>query len=74
MSKPFILHADGVYTDGDLRLALDISGAALAQARRRGELRFARRGRTLLYCGLWVMQWLEANPSPQAGQKGAGHE
>jgi len=50
---------DSVYTDGDLRLMLNLSTAATAKARRLGRLRFARQGRQVLYRGQWVLDWLD---------------
>lgn len=62
-----------VYSDGDLRLMLGVSSAALARARRSGQLRYSRPGRSVLYRGQWVIDWLEgdANQRPQRHQEEA---
>ncbi|MGD9856941.1 MAG: hypothetical protein AB7U20_18485 [Planctomycetaceae bacterium] len=54
-----IIAPDGIYLDGDVRLALDLTESALVRARRRGRLRFSRQGRSILYRGRWLLEWLE---------------
>jgi hypothetical protein len=49
------------YDDAGLYDALQIRTRALAQARRAGALRFARKGRRVLYLGRWVLNWLTAD-------------
>lgn len=49
----------GVYDDGTLVLALGLTHATLARARREGRLRYTRKGRRVLYLGRWLLAWLE---------------
>ena len=63
---------NGIYYDGTLVLALDLTHAALNRARRSGQLRFTRQGRRILYRGKWIIDWLEQ--SAQVGRKGAAEE
>ncbi len=65
MADTFRLDSNAVYDDGALVLGLGLTHATLANARRRGELRYARKGRRVLYLGRWVGDWLERD---QAGQ------
>lgn len=58
-SVPARIDPDGVYSDGDVRLLLGLSSSALARARREGSLRFSRQGNSLLYRGVWLLDWLE---------------
>jgi hypothetical protein len=59
MSAPrLLIEPNGVYDDALLCSALEVSTNTLADARRAGELRFARKGRRVLYLGEWVMAWL----------------
>lgn len=67
-AKPFLIQADAVYTDGEVRLALDVTSSALALARRQQRLRFTRQGRTILYRGQWLLDWLEKD-STQNSQR-----
>ncbi|HEV8066212.1 MAG TPA: hypothetical protein VGP76_00650 [Planctomycetaceae bacterium] len=60
------IDANAVYTDGDLRLSLDLTSATTSRARRTGRLRYTRQGRTILYRGLWVLDWLERESKPEA--------
>jgi hypothetical protein len=59
MSNPFVIQADAVYSDGEVRLALGVTSAALVRARREGRLRFTRQGNSILYRGQWLIEWLE---------------
>jgi len=54
-----VIDPHGVYDDGGLRLALGITSATLATARRQRRLRFSRKGRRTLYLGQWVIDWLQ---------------
>jgi hypothetical protein len=49
---------NGVYDDLSLHTALGVSLQVLANARRKGELRYARKGNRVLYLGRWVLHWL----------------
>lgn len=68
---PFDVRPDAIYTDADIRLGLGITSARLAKARRSGRLRHARQGKTILYRGRWILDWLEAEAAgaktPAAG-------
>lgn len=50
----------GIYSDGELRLILDVGAAVTARARRSGDLRHARQGRRVIYRGQWILDWLDA--------------
>ena len=58
-TRPLVIEPTAVYTDGDLVLGFDLTHAALARARRDGDLRSTRKGRRTLYLGRWVLAWLE---------------
>lgn len=58
--EPFKIDPDGFYTNGQLRLLLNVSSRALAAARRTGQLRYARKGMVVIYRGAWVIDWLES--------------
>jgi len=60
MTEPFLIRPDAIYTDGEVRLALDVTTAALARARRQRRLRFTAQGRAILYRGQWLLDWLES--------------
>jgi hypothetical protein len=61
MIAPCHIDLNGVYDDGAVFLALDISTATLARARRDGRLRYTRQGRRVLYMGQWLIDWLAAD-------------
>ena len=52
------IESNGIYDDGTLVLALGLTHATLARARRDGQLRFARKGKRVLYLGQWIIEWL----------------
>jgi hypothetical protein len=54
----FKIDPAAIYDDDSLYAALGISFQALAVARRERALRFARKGRRILYLGEWVTAWL----------------
>jgi hypothetical protein len=66
--QPARIEPDSFYTDPDLRLILGLPGATLQRARRRGELRHTRRGKTTWHRGAWVIAWLSGNE-----EKGVRH-
>jgi hypothetical protein len=47
-----------IYSEGAVALALDIPLTTLRHARRRGELRYVRRGRRVLLHGRDLLDWL----------------
>jgi hypothetical protein len=62
------VHIDpsNIYDDDALYSALGVSVAVLARARRAGQLRFARKGKRILYLGQWVLDWIRTDISPKA--------
>lgn len=67
MEKVSAILPDGVYSDGDVRLMLSVTDAALTRARRAGRLRFMRAGRCVLYRGRWLLDWLESEADASKG-------
>ena len=61
MENSFLIEPDGIYDDGSLHLALGVTPATLARARRSGELRFSRKGKRTFYLGKWVLDWIQAD-------------
>ena len=59
MLFPVTIDPEAVFDDGALYQALGLSAATLATARREGTLRYARKGRRVLYRGRWVSAWLD---------------
>jgi hypothetical protein len=68
MHEPVSISPDAVYDDGSLHLALGLTPSTLAKARRAGDLRFTRQGKRTLYLGQWVLAWLQATATTDAGQ------
>ena len=66
----FTIHPNAVYTDGEIRLALSLTSATLARARRERKLRFTRQGRQFLYRGQWLLDWLESEAARPAALGG----
>ena len=61
---------NSIYDDGALVLALGVTHATLARARRDGHLRFTRKGKRVLYLGHWITEWLrdeQSGKSPDPG-------
>jgi hypothetical protein len=52
------IHPTGLYGTDDVCAMLDVSPETLADARRSGELRAARKGRRVIYLGEWLLTWL----------------
>lgn len=65
MSNPFLIQPDAVYLDGEVRLALGITSAALSLARRERRLRFSKQGNSILYRGQWLLDWLERDATSE---------
>jgi hypothetical protein len=61
MQQKFSIAPDSVYDDGSLYLALGLTPATLAQARRSGTLRFSRKGKRTFYLGQWILDWLKTD-------------
>lgn len=70
---PARIDADGVYSDGDVRLLLGLTSATLARARRDRTLRYSRQGNSLLYRGTWLLAWLERDADRRAEQSGVSN-
>jgi len=60
MLDTITIHPTGIYTTDDLCLMLDVSAQTIAEARRSGALRGARKGRRVVYLGEWVLAWLRS--------------
>lgn len=73
MSGAFRIDPNGFYDDGMLVLGLGLTHTTLATARRKRQLRYARKGRRVLYLGQWVLDWLASSAPSQSASKGAGH-
>jgi hypothetical protein len=65
MTSAVPIDPQAVYDDGALHFLLGLSSAALARARRAGELRFTRKGKRTLYLGQWVLDWINADARPE---------
>jgi hypothetical protein len=59
----FRIDPDALYDEGALILAMDLSSATLARARRTGALRFTRKGHRTFYLGRWLLDWLTGEAS-----------
>lgn len=59
IEAPFIPNRDGIYTNGQIILALGISENALRLERKTGRLRFVRISGFVLYRGEWIFDWME---------------
>ena len=63
------IEPNGIYDDGALVLAMGVTHATLARARRDGHLRFAREGRQILYLGQWILEWIERSAAGRIARK-----
>ena len=63
------IEPNGIYDDGTLVLAMGVTHATLARARRDGHLRFAREGHQILYLGQWILEWLERSAAGRSTRK-----
>lgn len=68
---PARIDADGIYSDGDVRLLLGLTSAALTRARGDGSLRYSRHGHAVLYRGQWLVDWLEQDADRRSEQHSA---
>ena len=59
--RPVLIDPEGIYTDGQIRLMLDLTEATMARARREGGLRYTRQNKRVLYRGQWITDWLESS-------------
>ena len=62
---PVRIDPDAIYTDGELRLLLDLSSVTLTRERRSGRLRYRRIGQRAYYLGSWVLDWIAAGAIPE---------
>jgi hypothetical protein len=60
MIEPVCIEPNGLYDDTSLYEALGLTPNALASARRKGTLRYARQGKRTLYKGEWILAWLDS--------------
>ncbi len=67
MAKNFVLDPDAIYDDAALVLGLGLTFTTLARARRAGHLRYARKGKRVLYRGQWIIDWLERDTQAKGG-------
>lgn len=70
MFAPARIDPDGIYHDGDARLLLGLTSATMVSARRGGKLRFTRKGRSILYRGQWLLDWLNADTAHSPDSEG----
>jgi hypothetical protein len=61
MSDTPTIHPNGVYRTDDLCALLDVSPQTVAEARGSGALAAARKGRSWVYLGEWVLDWLRGD-------------
>ena len=80
MIEPVLIDPAAFYDDGALYQALGTDSTTLADARRTETLRFARKGKRVLYKGEWILAWLEdsaekpGKPHLEGNAQGMGHE
>lgn len=67
MIEGFPIDPRAVYDDAALSVALGVSAESLAHARQSGYLRYARKGRRILYLGQWILDWLERDSLAEKG-------
>ena len=65
MAATLNIEPDGIYDDSSLVLALGLTHATLARARREGHLRFSRKGKRILYLGRWIVDWIDETREDQ---------
>lgn len=58
--QPVRIEPAAVYREGQLRLLLGLSESDLRKARHSKHLRFTSQGRTRLYRGQWVLDWIDS--------------
>ena len=74
MTETVEFHPNAVYAEGQVRLMLGLSEMSIADARRRGDLRFTRKGNRILFLGQWIIDWLNEKPVSSQSQQAAGQE
>ena len=68
-----IIDPSALYDDAAICVAIDVGANTLKEARRNGQLRFARKGNRVLYFGSWIIDWLSAAPEPAEEAKEVVH-
>jgi len=63
----FKIDPEQIYDNGAVVLALDMPSSTLAKARRKGNLRYTRKGRRVLYLGQWLLDWLSSDARKEGG-------
>jgi hypothetical protein len=71
MTEPCTIPPDAILDDSAVRHALGIHPDQLARARRRGGLRYSRRGGRNYYLGRWLLDWLTGDSAHAAGHERA---
>lgn len=61
MVNPISIDPQAIYDDGAISIALGLPSATLIQARRKGKLRYSRKGKRIFYLGQWLLDWLNAD-------------
>jgi hypothetical protein len=61
MTDRVLIEPYAIYDDGTLYQQMGITAEALACARRKGELRFTRKGKRTFYLGRWLLDWFQAD-------------
>ena len=59
VTEPFSIDPDAFYTVAMMERLLDVSVVTLSRARKTGALRCVKKGRSVLFRGQWVLNWLE---------------
>jgi hypothetical protein len=67
-ATPITIDPDAYYHAGTIALMLDVPLSAIDRARRRGELRYVRRGQRILMRGAWVLAWLTPESEADHGR------
>jgi hypothetical protein len=71
MSEPFKIDPDALYDERILRDSLGFKAGSLFRARKSGDLKFTRKGGTIVYLGQWVLDWLTSDGAPAARRETA---
>ena len=67
MTSNIRIDQDSIYDDDSLYSALGVSARTLSRARQKGQIRFSRKGKRILYLGQWVLEWIRTDGSSQEG-------
>ncbi len=72
MSGELHILTDAFYAEDLIRRSLGLNASMLAKARKAGELKYAKRGKRVLYRGDWLRDWLEADAADDRAAVSAG--